>query len=198
VGLPFASLEFGVRIGQEPLRGFTADAAGNGPTSVPNSNYDSAGVLPGTPAVGADWAVFKVDRVVTGRTPIIVRYSGALDDAPERVAFGHPNGLLQKTAPGAFMRANTADGVHSQIDSDIFPNSGGPAMNLDTGVAEGLCTNAPDHHVDSTDANGNVCAALNVCNSATGCAGYILYTRTTFAAQQAHLPLHAALTMAAI
>ncbi len=187
--------------------GFAADASGNTPASVPSSQvYTCTGTPLGAYIVDSngnpveDWAIMKMDRIVQGRVPLVPRYSGQVQNT-ELGALGHPENLPLKMARQSFVKIdNPADAVHFWASSDVFPgSSGGPVVNLATGVAEGIVTNAPPgHYVDASDGSGGLCAALNVCSDASGCpvGGFDLYTRMPFAARHGKVPLHRAIVSA--
>lgn len=183
--------------------GFNADASGNTVTNVPSSDvYQCVGTPKGLYTNSEDWALVQLDRNVTGRTPMVAQYSGPLMHR-ELAAFGYGLGLPLKMARDAQVKGDDpADPIHFLASSDIFPgNSGGPVVDVTTGTADGLATNAPGHFVDASDGQGGLCAALTVCSDApgsNGCPGWILYTRMTRVAQQGKLPLHAALIASSV
>lgn len=175
--------------------GFNADAGGNSPTSLPSSNVYSCVSIQGKFTSTEDWAVFKVDRVVTGRAPMIAQYSGALQHH-ELAVFGHGEKLPLKMSRNAFVKVDSpTDPVKFSADADIFSgNSGGPGVDVTSGVAVGITVTGPfPMYVSTSDGHGGQCATPRVCSETNGCPDWTGHTRMTYVTQQAKLPLHAAL-----
>ena len=74
-----------------------------------------------------DWALVRVDRKITGRTPLQVRETQVADG--ERLyTIGYPSGLPEKVADNAKVLANS-DGTFFTADLDTFGgNSGSPVF----------------------------------------------------------------------
>jgi Trypsin-like peptidase domain len=179
--------------------GFTANAAGTAPTSVPQANvYTCTGVPSGKFTSTEDWAVFKVDRPVTGRLPMVPQYGGALPTT-ELALFGYPEKLPLKMAAGAWLQADDPGLTTFQASADFLKgNSGGPLVSVDSGVVRGIAVhgNGAFNYSIVNDGNGGTCALVNVCND-TGCPGWLSLTRMSYAAQAGKVPLHPALLAAA-
>jgi V8-like Glu-specific endopeptidase len=188
----------GVRV----VYGFNADASGQTvATTIPSSDvYTCTGSPTGVYTDTEDWAVMRMDRVVSNRIPLIVQYAGALVDG-ELAVIGHPDGLPLKFARDGWIRANDAsDQVNFGSSADAFAgNSGSPVVNLLTGVAMGIHVRRPyAHYVDAPEGDGGMCAQVNTCSAATGCnpnygTPWAAETRMTWAATQGQVPLHPAL-----
>ncbi len=176
--------------------GYYADANGNSINSVPVENvYSCTGALAYEFSNDGDWAVIKLDRPVTGRAPLIAAYGPptSLPTDHELVGIGYPNQIPLKAARDAWVKTDPAS-WNFQASGDIFQgNSGGPLIDLVTGVAIGVVyTTAGGDYV----ANGS-CSVPRVCPM-TGCGGagpvfWSAYARTTWIAQHSSLPLHPAL-----
>lgn len=189
--------------------GFHADAAGNSPNNkvVPSSDvYTCTGTPVGAHTDAEDWAFFKVDRVVAGRIPLISNHAGPLRVSEEHVVYGFPHSVPLKMARDSWIKVdNPLDAVRIGVLADTFPgNSGGPIINIMTGVAVGFASYGADwDYVDVFGSPGNPspCAAVNVCSMTSGCPSAGVwngYTRMTWAAQQGKLPLHSALVLTTV
>lgn len=184
--------------------GFYADSSGNSPDNkvVAATNvYSCAGTPTKVHAAGEDWAIFKVERVVTDRNPLIAQYSGSLQASNEHVVIGYPESLPQKTARDAWVKVDDPNDPKAfEASGDIFPgNSGGPLIDVETGVVVGVLSYGGGWHY--VDQGTTPCAAVNVCDMTTGCPGangWNGYTRMSWAANQGQLPLHPALNAMAI
>ena len=80
---------------------------------------------------GADYAVFRLDRKVTGRKPSAVNWTERVEDAQPAYVIGHPSGIPQKIATGEVLDGTTHPDyvVH---DADVFGgNSGGGLFDRD-------------------------------------------------------------------
>lgn len=185
--------------------GFNANSSGNSPSSIPTSNVYTCTNIQGKYTATEDWAIFKVDRVVSGRTPMIVQHTGSQGAllGREIVSFGHGFKLPLKMSTGATVKLDsTTDLVKFGASTDIVGgNSGGPGTDLLSGVVFGIAVTAPAiaPHVSTPDGKGGQCAALRVCSDTAGCPGWSGYTRMTYVTQQATtviVPLHSALVSA--
>ena len=66
-----------------------------------------------------DWALIRLDREVTGHSPLDVRREDTVADGQELLVIGHLIGLPRKYAGGATVRENTASG-YFQANSDTY------------------------------------------------------------------------------
>lgn len=155
--------------------GFTADAAGgNVRTNIPRADVYAcveviAQVFSGS-ASADDWALLRVDRAVTGRTPLGVRRTGLVPNNAELVAAGHLHGLPLKVSTNGAVRDNFESAPKFQASLDASPgNSGSPVINLQTGLVEGIITSGPTPDWQSITRNGAQCATARVCSETTGC-----------------------------
>ncbi|MGC4088405.1 MAG: serine protease [Polyangiaceae bacterium] len=158
--------------------GFSADANGqNERTSIPRSDvYACVAVVAQVYAglAGDDWALLRVDRSVTNRTPLSVRRTGSVPNDAQLVMFGHPLLLpLKATLNGAVRGDNIASTPKFQTTLDASPgNSGSPVLNLQTGQVEGILTSGPTPEFQAVVRNGASCATATVCSDVTGCPSF--------------------------
>lgn len=154
--------------------GYQADASGgNVPTSVPQEDVYSCTQSTDVflPDFAEDWVLYKLDRPVAKRVPLVVRYtSGPAVNTP-LLTIGHPNGLPLKFSPSGTVTSTTAT-LEFEHNLDVFSgNSGGPVFDRDSGVVQGIhrgLQNATyNHFFDSSDAAG-ACRAERNC-LASGC-----------------------------
>jgi V8-like Glu-specific endopeptidase len=97
-----------------------------------------------------DYALIKLDRPVTDRSPLNFRKSGKVANNAEIVVIGHPSGLPTKISDQAFVRANT-NKYYFQANLDTFGgNSGSAVFDSKTGVIEGILVRGErDYEYDS-------------------------------------------------
>lgn len=90
------------------------------------------------PEQQADFALIRLDRSVTDRSPLSFRTSGKVETGAELVVIGNPSGLPTKIADGATVKGNS----HPQYfvsDLDTYGgNSGSAVIDAQTGVVEGI------------------------------------------------------------
>lgn len=119
---------------------FAYQTRGADPTNVPTSNVYYCREVVKTQALsaGADFAVIKLDRAVSGRRPVAFRREGKIEDNAPLVVIGHPSGLPTKIAAGANVRSNTpADFFVANLDT-YGGNSGSAVFHAGSGVVEGI------------------------------------------------------------
>ncbi len=135
--------------------------------------YACSSIIARSNTSSLDYALVRLDRPVTGRTPVQVRASGSVASGASLAISGHPNGLPKKLAGGASVRRNTASG-YFEADLDAFGgNSGSPVIDATTGQLEGLLVRGNTDYVRQGS-----CYVRNVCAS-TGCPGFEDVTRAT-------------------
>ncbi|MFA6433853.1 MAG: serine protease [Elusimicrobiales bacterium] len=111
---------------------------------------------------GADFALIRLNRKVTGHTPLEVDMGAGLRKGDGILVMGYPKGLPLKIAGGATVQDFNADGDTDQLapvlsyftaDLDIFRgNSGGPVFNAGTGLIEGIVARKHDEDFTKTPA----------------------------------------------
>ena len=94
---------------------------------------------------GRDVALVRLDRPVEGRAPLRVNSNGAVTNDARLVAIGFPGGLpLKITSVGT---VTERDSFYFYADLDVFPgNSGGPVINVDTGLVKGIASSFGNKH----------------------------------------------------
>jgi hypothetical protein len=126
---------------------------------------------------GADWALVKLDREVTGRMPLAVRTSGKVGNTAKVFVIGHPSGLPAKYAPGARVRDNTP-ASHFVANLDTYGgNSGSPVFSTGTKQVEGILVRGENDYVS----NGT-CQVSQRCPT-TGCRGEDVTRASVWAAR---------------
>jgi hypothetical protein len=162
--------------------------------------YRCINVVDSDSSGNGDWAIVRLDRPVRGRTPLIINYSGTAASGAPLTAIGYPDTLPLKIAAGGFVKSVASPWL--SYSCDVFGNnSGSPLIDSTTGVVEGIHHGedmADAHYVQRNDPAG-ACATPRVCSETTGCDGVWSYgTLTRVPAATNKVPLHAALTVAAM
>jgi V8-like Glu-specific endopeptidase len=114
-----------------------------------------------------DFALIRLDRAVTDRTPLRVRTEGRVADGTDLVVIGHPTGLPTKIADGAWVR-NNSNRVFFTANLDTYGgNSGSAVFDAQTGLVEGILVRGENDYVfDSRQG----CRVSNLCPN-DGCRG---------------------------
>ncbi|UPT74636.1 MAG: serine protease [Elusimicrobiota bacterium] len=146
--------------------GFSVKEKGKMPTSVPTSEVYGCKKLLGRDQVndGADWALIKLDRPVTGHAPLKLS-KGAIANKTPIVVIGHPAGLPTKIAGGAEVRDNSKNGYFIANLDTYGGNSGSAVFNARTGLVEGILVRGETDYVYRGS-----CRVSNVCTN-EGCRG---------------------------
>lgn len=85
-----------------------------------------------------DYAVVRLDRAVTDRTPLKIRTAGIVADSTKLAVLGHPSGLPLKITSNAVIRENT-NPVYFRTNADTYGgNSGSAVVDMATGIVEGI------------------------------------------------------------
>jgi V8-like Glu-specific endopeptidase len=118
-------------------------------------------------ATSDDYALIRLDRAVTGRSPLKVRTDGKITEGTEIVVIGHPTGLPTKVAAGANVRDNS-DSYFFVANLDTYGgNSGSAVFDAKTGTVEGILVRGENDYVyDSSQG----CQVSNHCTN-EGCRG---------------------------
>jgi V8-like Glu-specific endopeptidase len=98
-----------------------------------------------------DYALVKLDRTVSDRSPLTYRTSGKVAKNAEIVVIGHPSGLPTKISDGAFVR-DISNKYFFQANLDTFGgNSGSAVFDANTGMIEGILVRGErDYEYDSS------------------------------------------------
>lgn len=93
-----------------------------------------------------DYALVKLDRVVTGREPLKFRSSGSVALGDDLVVIGHPSGIPTKISAGAEVKGQNS--VYFTANLDTYGgNSGSAVFNATTGVVEGILVRGQSDYV---------------------------------------------------
>jgi len=97
-----------------------------------------------------DYALIKLDRPVSDRSPLSFRKTGKVASKQELVVIGHPSGLPTKVSDQAFVRSNS-NKYFFQANLDTFGgNSGSAVFDSKTGMIEGILVRGErDYELDS-------------------------------------------------
>ncbi|HTL12246.1 MAG TPA: trypsin-like peptidase domain-containing protein [Bdellovibrionota bacterium] len=119
--------------------GFSLRNPGAVATNVATSDIYSCASIVHSQSIGdgADFAVIKLTRAVTGHQPLTLRREGALAVGDGLTVIGHPAGLPTKIAGGANVRALMNGFVRANLDT-YGGNSGSAVFNSQTGEVEGV------------------------------------------------------------
>lgn len=129
---------------------------------------------------GPDWALVKLDRVVTGRAPVAIRRTSKIADAEDIYVIGHPCGLPAKFADGALVRDNSnSDFFIANLDT-YGGNSGSPVFNRNTHEVEGLLVRGERDFTSQDTSIAESCQISLTCPN-TGCRGEDCVRTTLFA-----------------
>ena len=135
---------------------FTADQVYRGIEILGLANVEST---------ANDWAVVRLDRTVTGRTPVGVRSTGAIAPGQAIVAIGFGAGLPMKFSDNATVQVLVDFGFEADLDI-IEGNSGGPIINAETGLIEAVLS--ADQAIDDYFQDGD-CFRATVCPEDPDC-----------------------------
>jgi V8-like Glu-specific endopeptidase len=114
---------------------------------------------------GDDYALIRLERAVTNRTPLEFRTTGKVETNDPLVVIGHPSGLPTKVAAGANVRGNDLDKYFVANLDTYGGNSGSAVFNSENGLVEGILVRG---EVDYVYRDG--CRVSNVCTD-EGCRG---------------------------
>jgi hypothetical protein len=156
--------------------GFAVKEKGKMPTEVASSDVYGCQTLLGREQVndGADWALIKLDRPVTGHAPLKLAKKDPANGTP-LVVIGHPAGLPTKIAGGAKVRDASKNGYFI-ADLDTYGgNSGSAVFNAVNGQVEGILVRGEQDY-----AWRGSCRVSNVCTQ-DGCRGEDVTKLTSFA-----------------
>lgn len=141
--------------------GFGIKEEGVLPDSVPDGDVYGCGELLGRSVEnsGADWALIRLDRPVTGHKPLAINRSGTITVGTPLLVIGHPAGLPTKVAGGASVRSDGSEG-HFVANLDTYGgNSGSAVFNARTTKIEGILVRGEvDYKWKGSCRVSNVCA----------------------------------------
>lgn len=182
--------------------GFTADENGeNETTEVPVQDvYDCEEIVASGGESGAetgDWTVFRVDRNVTNRVPLIIERTSNIEDDRTIFVTGHPTGLTLKVAPGKVTSTYPSGGEFGLHPGFIhngevrLGNSGSPITSLDTGIVYGINTSgtADFEYDDEEGCYSEINWSCEECGASTS---------ENIIKASDYVPLHSALIIASV
>ncbi|MBP9681288.1 MAG: trypsin-like peptidase domain-containing protein [Bacteriovorax sp.] len=109
-----------------------------------------------------DYAVLKLDRPVTGRSPLKYRTAGKISDDAVLTVIGHPSGLPVKITSAADLRDNS-NPIYFVTNADTYGrNSGSAVVNSRTGLVEGVLVRGDQDFTHSDTASCNVSAKHDI------------------------------------
>lgn len=93
-----------------------------------------------------DYALLKLDRTVTGRSPLRYRTTGSVTEGDPLVVIGHPSGIPTKIADGAEVKSQNS--VYFSANLDTYGgNSGSAVFNARTGEIEGILVRGQSDYI---------------------------------------------------
>ncbi|MBI5243439.1 MAG: trypsin-like peptidase domain-containing protein [Elusimicrobia bacterium] len=114
---------------------------------------------------GADFALIKLERKVTGHKPLAINRTGKIENGTKLFVIGHPAGLPTKVAGGAKVRDASPEGYFVANLDTYGGNSGSAVFNAKTGLVEGILVRGENDYVWKDG-----CRVSNKCPS-EGCRG---------------------------
>ena len=114
---------------------------------------------------GADYALVKLDRPVTGHKVLKINRAGTIEKGTKIFVIGHPAGLPTKIAGGAAVRDPNPNGYFTANLDTYGGNSGSAVFNAVTGDVEGILVRGEQDYVWKGE-----CRVSNRCPN-DGCRG---------------------------
>jgi V8-like Glu-specific endopeptidase len=114
---------------------------------------------------GADYAVFRLDRKVTGRTPARVNWTAPLVNEQPAYVIGHPSRIPQKLASGKVLDG-TMNPDFIMHDADVFGGNSGCGLFDAAGTLIGIHVHSSAQRYTS-DPRG--CNVVSVCGENATC-----------------------------
>ncbi len=117
----------------------------------------------------ADYAIFKLDRPVTDRTPVKLRDGAPMEAGAAVTHIGHPTGIPQKIADGVVQPLDTCRMFRGfGLDADTLPGSfGGGVFDVETNTLVGISVRNSGHHYTLDLERG--CNVVAVCGVNVDC-----------------------------
>lgn len=153
--------------------GFEMTSSSSVQGTVPASEvYSCAEVVARANTNSEDYAVIRLDRAVTGHTPLTMKAPGTLQVGDPLTVIGHPAGIPTKVAGGATVRSNGA-AAYFEANLDTYGgNSGSAVFDSQTLEVAGILVRGNTDFVRT----GSGCYTSNVCPDG-GCPGWEDATR---------------------
>lgn len=119
-------------------------------TEMPSENIYKCSSIIKTDLDPEDYAIIKLDRKVTNRTPLKINTNQNIKKGERVFVIGHPEGLPVKYADDASVRDPNPDGGYFVANLDTYEgNSGSPVFNLRTKLIEGILVGGDNDFVQS-------------------------------------------------
>jgi len=157
--------------------GWQTDSSGSANATVPVANVYSCQAIVNQSVYGTanivlpEYAIFTLDRPVTGRTPVTTRATGVVSSMANLGVAGFPLALPMKVADDAAVVVNSdANFFRATVDIETG-QSGSPVFDLDTGVVEGFVRTLLDPRFVTRPAQGSdpECFEFRQCDTAGSC-----------------------------
>lgn len=107
-----------------------------------------------------DYAVLKLDRKVTDRSPMKLRESGKIKNRTKLAVLGHPEGIPLKVTVGGRVKRNSHPDIFLANLDTFGGNSGSAVISTETGDVEGILVAGV---TDSRYSNSKGCMVVNKC-----------------------------------
>ncbi len=118
-----------------------------------------------------DFAIIRLNRAVTGRSPLTVRKTGKIPNGTALTVIGHPSGLPTKISDGGKVNNNNPSTMFVTNLDTFHGNSGSAVFDTATGVVEGILIQGKTDYVPSIKSNPRSCQVVNKCDDqAQNCA----------------------------
>lgn len=113
--------------------------------------------------LGADWALIKLDRPVTGHEVLRLNLTGVIEKNTPLLVIGHPSGLPTKIAGGAEVRDASKDGFFVANLDTYGGNSGSAVFNAQNGLVEGILVRGENDFVPRGSCNVSYVCPADAC-----------------------------------
>jgi hypothetical protein len=91
-----------------------------------------------------DYAVVRLDRKITDRTPLKIRRNGKVSNRDTLMVIGHPLGMPKMVASNVLIRDNSPSFIFKTNADTFSGNSGSPVIGLESGLVEGILVRGDD------------------------------------------------------
>jgi len=116
-----------------------------GTITFPKENtYSCRELLNWSQNTNLDFAVIKLDRAVSGKTPLKIRREGKTESSESLMVIGHPLGMPKMVANNILIRDNSQTYVFKTNADTFSGNSGSPVIGEISGLVEGILVRGDD------------------------------------------------------
>lgn len=109
-----------------------------------DTTYSCRELLNWSQNTNLDFAVIKLDRAVTGKTPLKVRREGKTGSNESLMVIGHPLGMPKMLTDHILIRDNSLTYVFKTNADTFSGNSGSPVIGEISGLVEGILVRGDD------------------------------------------------------